>query len=481
MSRRSEPHSGHSHTPPRRHRLSLPPEPTRGHDGPKIIVRQTIKEANATIQYPTLTRSNYDEWAMLMQVNMEAAGIWYAVEPYPDEEVEYRNDRLALAAILLFVPSEMLPTLRGKRTARAAWEAVKTIRVGVELVRESKAQQLRREFASLGWKEGETAEDFSVRIMGLSNNLCTLDDDITDAVIVRKMLDVVPEHLEQVAVSIETLLDLNTVSIEEVTERLRAVEQRRRKTTPVVDSQGRLLLTQEEWMAKLKIGDKGSSSNSGGSGAGAGNKRGGGGRGRDRNNGGSRQTAGSGEGMGQPKKTDKCKYRGKKGHWAKESRSRIRDEAHLAQAEEEDNEPALLMARRSSDSATAPCIAGKPSPLELVEAKVFAQLDDGDDDRDASVWHLDTGATNRMSGSRFAFQDLDTKICGVVRFGDGSAVPIEGAGTVILEGKTDEQTPITGVYFIPRLTTNIISLGQLDEGDCDIHIKHGVLRIRDEN
>jgi hypothetical protein len=122
-----------------RRRLSLSPEPTRGRGRPKIIVRRTIKEANATIQYPTLTRSNYDEWAMLMLVNMEAAGIWYAVEPYPDEEVEYHDDWLALAAILHSVPSEMLPTLRGKRTARAAWEAVKTIRVGVERVRESKA------------------------------------------------------------------------------------------------------------------------------------------------------------------------------------------------------------------------------------------------------------------------------------------------------------------------------------------------------
>jgi hypothetical protein len=58
------------------------------------------------------------------------------------------------------------------------------------------------------------------------------------------MLDVVPEHLEQVAVAAETFLDLNTVSVEELTGRLRAVEQRRRKpATPVVDSQGRLLLT----------------------------------------------------------------------------------------------------------------------------------------------------------------------------------------------------------------------------------------------
>jgi hypothetical protein len=37
---------------------------------------------------------------MLMQVNMEAVGVWYAVEPYEDEEVGYRDDWLALAAIL---------------------------------------------------------------------------------------------------------------------------------------------------------------------------------------------------------------------------------------------------------------------------------------------------------------------------------------------------------------------------------------------
>jgi len=80
------------------------------------------------------------------------------------------------------------------------------------------------------------------------------------------MLDTAPEHLEQIAVAIETLLDLNDVSVEEVTGRLRAVEQRRRKAAPVVDRQGRLLLTQEEWMAKLRIGEKGSSSGSGGSG-----------------------------------------------------------------------------------------------------------------------------------------------------------------------------------------------------------------------
>jgi hypothetical protein len=173
MSRNSEPWNRWSHTPPRRRRVSRSPERTRGRGGPKVIVKRTVKETNATIQYPTLTRTNYDEWSMLMQVNMEAAGIWYAVEPYSDEEVEYRDDRLALAAILRSVPTELLLMLRGKRSARATWDAIKTVRVGVERVRESKAQQLRRDFAAITWKEGETAEDFSVRITGLALSATT--------------------------------------------------------------------------------------------------------------------------------------------------------------------------------------------------------------------------------------------------------------------------------------------------------------------
>jgi hypothetical protein len=129
-----------------------------------------------------------------------------------------------LAAILRSVPVEMLPTLRTKRSSRAAWEAIKTIRVGVERVRESKAQQLWREFAAIAWKEGESAEDFSIRISGLANNLRALGDDVADAVVVRKMLEVVPEHLEAIAVATEAFLDLNTVTVEEVTGRLRTVE-----------------------------------------------------------------------------------------------------------------------------------------------------------------------------------------------------------------------------------------------------------------
>jgi uncharacterized membrane protein YgcG len=234
-----------------------------------------------------LTRTNYQEWSMLMQVNFEATGWWYAVEPFDDDDVEYRHDRLALAAILRSVPADMLSTLREKRSSAAeAWAAIKAIRVGVDRVREANAQQLRREFNALVWKESETAEDFANRINALASDLRILGDNVADVEIVRKMLQLVPEHLAQVAISIETLLDIRTISVEEVTGRLRAVEQRR-KPQPVLDNQGRLLLCEEEWLARLKIreaGGKGGGNSSGGESSSSSNaggkKRGGRGRGK---------------------------------------------------------------------------------------------------------------------------------------------------------------------------------------------------------
>lgn len=144
----------HSPSPPRRRRLSHSPAPRRGRRGAEVIVERVVKEASGNIQYPMLTRTNYNEWASLMRVNMQAAGLWHAVEPEEDDIVEYHEDRLALAAILRAVPSDMLGSLARKRTARSAWEAIKTVRVGVQRVRDSAMRQLRKDFDDIMFKEG---------------------------------------------------------------------------------------------------------------------------------------------------------------------------------------------------------------------------------------------------------------------------------------------------------------------------------------
>jgi hypothetical protein len=101
-------------------------------------------------------------------------------------------------------------------------------------------------------KEVENAENFMNHITGLTAELRLLSDNITDAEVVRKMLQVVPDHLTQVMISIKTLLDIKSNTIEEVTGMLHAIEQQC-KPTVAHNNQGRLLLYEEEWMARLKL------------------------------------------------------------------------------------------------------------------------------------------------------------------------------------------------------------------------------------
>jgi transposase InsO family protein len=114
-----------------------------------------------------------------------------------------------------------------------------------------------------------------------------------------------------------------------------------------------------------------------------------------------------------------------------------------------------------------------------MEAKVLAAFD-ATEDRDPKRWVLDTGATNHMTGSRSAFSDLDNGVVGTVRFGDGSVVNIEGRGTILFACKNGEHRTLANAYYIPRLTTNIISVGQLDEVGFEVLVKGGVMWIRDE-
>ena len=85
----------------------------------------------------------------------------------------------------------------------------------------------------------------------------------------------------------------------------------------------------------------------------------------------------------------------------------------------------------------------------------------------------------RRTGSRSAFSELDTGIQGTVKFGDGSVVNIQGRGIVLFKCKNGEHQALTGVYHIPRLTANIMSLGQLDAEGFKILIEDGVLRVWD--
>jgi hypothetical protein len=72
-----------------------------------VVVRETIvrESGGGAVNWPTLTKTNYTEWAIFMRVKLQGAGLWEAVDTDTAPE---RMERQALDAILCSVPTEMV-------------------------------------------------------------------------------------------------------------------------------------------------------------------------------------------------------------------------------------------------------------------------------------------------------------------------------------------------------------------------------------
>ena len=126
---------------------------------PEVVVR-TVRKVSGT-SWPTLTRTNYEDWSVTMKVKLRARRLWNAVDNGIDNE---EDDMSALEAILAAVPVEYREPLGAKSSAKKAWEAIAAMRVVSDRAKKATAQLLKQEYANLKFKDGETVEDFSLRL-----------------------------------------------------------------------------------------------------------------------------------------------------------------------------------------------------------------------------------------------------------------------------------------------------------------------------
>lgn len=413
------------------------------------------------LSYPMLAKENYTAWSMKMKVFMQAQGVWCAVEQTdPKAAVEEKTDKVALAMIYQGIPEEVLLSLAEKKTAKEAWEAIKTLYQGADRVKKARIQTLKSEFESLSMKESDQLDDFHMKLNALVTNIRALGEKMEESYVVKKLLRAVPQRFLQITSTMEQFGNLETMSIEEAIGSLKAHDERIRGKIEPKESQ--LMLTEEEWSKRdredkkllltreewLKRTNKGSQEGSSGY-----------------KNRGSRD-----------KSKIKCYNCHIYGHFAAECRkpNRAKDqyqEVNMAVAE--DNEPALLLAKHEKKES---------NPVQLDENRVTLSLLTKNETKvsETKLWYLDNGASNHMTGFRSKFTELDEKITGQVRFGDGSSVKIEGKGTVMFVCKNGEEFALHEVYYIPSLQTNIVSIGQLSEEGNRVVIKGEYLWVFDQ-
>jgi hypothetical protein len=128
---------------------------------------------------------------------------------------------MALNVLSSAVPPEMVSAVASKDTskdtAKSAWETIKTMWVGDDCVRAAAAQHLLRQFEMAEIKEEESIEDYSMRLSGMVQHLATLGETVAEPKVVGKFLRSVPHKYKQIVVVIQTLLDVETLTLSNMT------------------------------------------------------------------------------------------------------------------------------------------------------------------------------------------------------------------------------------------------------------------------
>jgi hypothetical protein len=214
---------------------------------------------------------------------------------------------MALDAICSTVPAEMITALATKDSVSEAWESIKTMRIGDERICKASAKNVWREYELLVLRDDESIEDFAKRLARIVRQLATLGDPEPDDKVVLKYLRIVRSRYKHLILSIETLFDVSTLLIEEVTGRLKAVED---DAVDIPAAKGKLLLTEEEWHEKSKKKEAGEGSR-GGSSRGHGSSNHSRGRSRGGHSDGTSASGGHGNNNNYP-------HCGRPSHWARD-------------------------------------------------------------------------------------------------------------------------------------------------------------------
>ena len=390
-----------------------------------------------------LSKTNYRAWSMTMEVYLESHDLWLEIT---GENILKKKDRLALSAIISAVPKDILMILDAKKMARENWEILWQQNLGVDRVIQSRIQGMKRDFELLTMGKTDLVVDFGTKFTHILSDLRNLGETMDEKDVVRRFLRATPSKFDALTLSLEQYGDQDKVSLDEVIGSLTVHEICLHERESREEEQA--VLTKALSKTKLSTEDEPSS-------RGKGRLRGHGrGRGRGR---GCLQNSSPDE--DKKKKFDKStiqcynceKYR----HFAYECRSKKKERDEHSYVSK--STPAAAAAQSSSSAV----IASSSLLMAAVEEASDLLLHGSKGvPSDPTLWYLDRGATNHMTGQREFFCSIDKSTTGFVKFGDDSKIRIEGQGDIEMTHKDGKVLRLSSVIFMCLIyqQTSLVSI-----------------------
>ncbi|GJZ41320.1 zinc finger, CCHC-type containing protein [Tanacetum coccineum] len=120
---------------------------------------------------------------------------------------------------------DVILQVAGCKTAKELWESLKKRHVGEEKVQQARLQSLMIGFQTLQMKEDDTVDAFTAKLNGYATKAKELGKTLDESLLVRKLLDSTPDKFIQIVASIEQTSDLDDITLDEITGKLKAFEE----------------------------------------------------------------------------------------------------------------------------------------------------------------------------------------------------------------------------------------------------------------
>ncbi|XBI86960.1 hypothetical protein VPH35_025099 [Triticum aestivum] len=204
---------------------------------------------------PVLTGDNYTTWAIKVEADLDAAGLWEAVVPPEDaaSAVIAKKDKPARAYLLRALADDLLLQVAAKKTAAEIWSSLKAWFVGADRVRAARLGTLRGEWELLRMASDESLDAFAGKISGMAACFAGLGATLEDAAMVKKLLDCVPDRLYAAVAGMEQFCNLDELRFDDALGRLKAFDERLRRRGQAGGERAegeQLMYTAAQWRAR---------------------------------------------------------------------------------------------------------------------------------------------------------------------------------------------------------------------------------------